>query len=941
MIRLIIILQKNWWTFPALMLPLLFSCMVSGSGNHVKKDVPLAPCNKEVLQLSGIAVQYPGNGTIFPPEIPAPLFTWKDTLLNCNAFRICLSTDSGTNLFTQSMNGSSWRPDSLTWEAIKTSSNFGKINFTIHSEGKASIQASSASGKIDFSFSRDSVSASVFYRAVPLPFSHAIKNVHEIEWYMGSIKGGKPKKVLDNIPVCANCHSFSKDGSQFAMDVDYANDKGSYIISGIEDTVKLTLEKIITWSDYKREDGDNTFGLLSNISPDGQHVLSTVKDRSIFVPIDNLEYSQLFFPIKGILAVYDRQEKRLFELPGANNPSLVQSNPNWSPDGKEIMFTRASRYLSERIDNSNDVMVKPEDADEFITGHKDFKFDLYQMGFNNGNGGIAHPVTGASNNGKSNYFARYSPDGKWVVFCQSKNYMLLQPDSKLFIIPVKGDTAREMNCNSNRMNSWHSWSPNSKWMVFSSKDNGPYTQLYLTHIDENGHDSPAVLLENMVFENKAANIPEFYDDRKRPFNKMKDAFSKSAIYYNRIATGNITNSSYQSAFKNLEMAIKSDSNFFDAYMSRIMLNIHLGQIMTPQFKDDQVKALSIINKQIGEKPQDPGLLLKRSNLNYFTGDDDQALKDALTIVHQYPDNFDAHYVLASVYRKKGNVEKTFATYEKMLRLRPGDKQITFYLANLYVKTGRTDQALALYNALISKFPDEAGTYISRGTLFQTKGNIKAAKADFDKAISLKPQGYEGYQKRALYFIMNGQQTLAQADLNKALSLLTVEITSHPEQIDLLFRHAEMAEQTGDLKAALEDCEKILKALPGNFNALKMKGNIHLSMHQWQNSIDTHTSLINNFAKEPDFFSKRGYAYLQLGNKNQALADLIKAQTLSPQDHSIRYKLALLKKAMGDTDGAKKDLQTILSILTEKQKKGKLNEKDSQILFLVEGLMKQS
>jgi hypothetical protein len=32
--------------------------------------------------------------------------------------------------------------------------------------------------------------------------------------------------MLDNMPVCANCHTFSKNGPTLAMDVDYGNDKG-------------------------------------------------------------------------------------------------------------------------------------------------------------------------------------------------------------------------------------------------------------------------------------------------------------------------------------------------------------------------------------------------------------------------------------------------------------------------------------------------------------------------------------------------------------------------------------------------------------------------------------------------------------------------------------------------------------------------------------------
>jgi hypothetical protein len=46
------------------------------------------------------------------------------------------------------------------------------------------------------------------------------------------------------------------------------------------------------------------------------------------------------------------------------------------------------------------------------------------------------------------------------------------------------------------MNSWHSFSPNGRWLVFSSKSRSPYTQFFLTHIDEVGNDSPAIPIEN-------------------------------------------------------------------------------------------------------------------------------------------------------------------------------------------------------------------------------------------------------------------------------------------------------------------------------------------------------------------------------------------------------------------------------------------------------------
>ena len=87
------------------------------------------------------------------------------------------------------------------------------------------------------------------------------------------------------------------------------------------------------------------------------------------------------------------------------------------------------------------VLLSPEDCREFLEEEKPFKFNLYRIPFNDGQGGKPEPIAGASFNGKSNFFPRYSPDGKWIVFCKAENYMLLQPDSELYIIPAAGGEA--------------------------------------------------------------------------------------------------------------------------------------------------------------------------------------------------------------------------------------------------------------------------------------------------------------------------------------------------------------------------------------------------------------------------------------------------------------------------------------------------------------------
>jgi tetratricopeptide (TPR) repeat protein len=906
----------------------IFSCK-NGSVDNQFQSI-----EKNQLHPSGATIDYPQEGTIFPPEFPAPQFLWHDTLRASMQWHIRLSTQSGKELYQEITESPTWRPDSAVWLNIKTVSATEPVFFTIIGVHKHLLGSNYSSGRVSFCFSKDSVGASIFYRAVPLPFSYAVKNVNTIEWYTGSVAGGKPQKILDNIPVCANCHSFSKNGL-IAMDIDYANDKGSYIIAPLKDTVRLTFDKIITWSDYKREDGGHTYGLLSQVSPNGKYVLSTVKDRSVFVAVDNLEYSQLFFPIKGIIAVYDREAKKYYELPGASDKTYVQSNPNWSPDNSEVMFTRANRYVSSKIDNSESVLLNLEDVKEFIARQKDFKFDLYRIPFNDGKGGQAIPVSGASNNNKSNFFARYSPDGKWVVFCQSANFMLLQPDSKLYIMPAQGGIPRLMKCNTEKMNSWHSWSPNSKWLVFSSKIKGPYTQLYLTHIDENGIDSPPVFLENMAFDKRAANIPEFFGGKVNDFRKMTDNFSQNAVYFNRLATSDITDKKYQDAIKNIDKAIKADSSFFDAFENRFVLNIILGQSKSKNDLRDKKIAKRLIEKQIRQNPGDKSLIIKRGELRLLMGDNEGAIQDGLNVLKTDVNNYGAYDLISSVYQKMGDFSKAIPYFKKMLGLQPDNTHVSYNLAVSYKNTNQLESALKLLNEIIERYPNSSVFYIARASIFILKGERTAAKTDYDKAISVDPGNYSCYRERALFFRNNSNPDMARKDLDKAIVLLSEAIGKNPQDAPLLLYRAEIMEQTGNIQGAFNEYDNYLKSWPINYSVLKNKSQAYNSLKQWQQAIESYTTIFENFPEDIKILFSRSLAFQGSGDFQKALDDLNRAIQMDPSEYTYFYFRSRIKNQLGDKTGYDSDLKTTAVLLKEQSKKRKLDKIELDLLSSIQ------
>jgi len=466
----------------------------------------------------------PYNGTIYPIDMASPTFIWEDQYLHSTMWLITISFENNNHAIYLLTDQNKWTPDRNIWETIKANSVEKKSFITIlgvNDEKSCEIITRSS---ITISTSKDRVGAPIFYQQMPLPFAKAKKHPELSKWRLGYVSSYEtPPVVMEKLPVCGNCHSFSRDGKMFGMDMDYKKDKGAYVLTAVRENISISADDFITWNDFQRSDKSKSMGLFSRISPDCKHVISTVKETSFFTMIPDLNFSQFFFPIRGLIACYSIKENKFFSLPGADDPDYVQTCPAWSPDGKYVVYARArvNKKLLMIVGDKGYFDIEQGVRISDLNKKYKIRFDLYRIPFNGGKGGIPEPLIGASHNGKSNYFPRFSPDGKWIIFTRSETGLAIQPDSNLYIVPAQGGIARKLSCNTDIMNSWHSWSPNSRWLIFTSKINTPFTELFLTHINENGNDSPPVLLSRFNSEKHACIVPEFVNLKHQDIREIK------------------------------------------------------------------------------------------------------------------------------------------------------------------------------------------------------------------------------------------------------------------------------------------------------------------------------------------------------------------------------------------------------------------------------------
>jgi hypothetical protein len=436
--------------------------------------LPVRGLHAAPADTASITIDYPQDGSIFPPDIIPPTFIWRDADASATAWRIDVTFADGSKPIHATSHGEpiqigkidprcvsennkppsltpeqaaahTWTPDAETWAIIKKHSVEHPSTIEVIGVTDTASDSAVSQGRVTLTTSKDPVGAPIFYRDVPLMPSEGSKSFIQplapaslflINWRLRFVDQPESRLLIHDLHTCANCHSFSADGKTMGIDVDGPkNDKGLYAVVPIRANMSIRNQDMVSWNSDMSV-GKSRVGFMSQVSPDGQYVLSTFAGQGQDIPssffVQNFKdyrFLQVFFPTRGILAVYNRATGRREPLPGADDPHYVQTDGVWSPDGKFIVFARAEakdpyvagQELPTHANDPNEVQIQ---------------YNLYRIPFNDGKGGQPEPILGASDNGMSNNFPKVSPDGRWIVFVKCRNGQLMRPDSQLYIVPV-------------------------------------------------------------------------------------------------------------------------------------------------------------------------------------------------------------------------------------------------------------------------------------------------------------------------------------------------------------------------------------------------------------------------------------------------------------------------------------------------------------------------
>jgi tetratricopeptide (TPR) repeat protein len=278
------------------------------------------------------------------------------------------------------------------------------------------------------------------------------------------------------------------------------------------------------------------------------------------------------------------------------------------------------------------------------------------------------------------------------------------------------------------MNSWHSFSPNGRWLVFSSKARSPYTQMYLTHIDENGEDSPAILVENSTAANRAVNIPEFVnmptdgiakiDPQATEFYRLFDVATElgdKAQYRQAVATWNQAlglSPDDAKAHNSLGVALAATGRTADA-----AAEYRKAMELEPDYADSYTN-LGILDAQAGDLEHSIPLLQKALELS--------------------PWDAKAYSNLANALAAAGRLEESISYSRKAVQLKPDDPEANANLGVGLARSGRLDEAIERFQKALAGSPDSAAIHANLAGALIEKGRLDEAIPHFEQALKSEP-----------------------------------------------------------------------------------------------------------------------------------------------------------------------------------------------------------
>jgi len=318
---------------------------------------------------------------------------------------------------------------------------------------------------------------------------------------------------------------------------------------------------------------------------------------------------------------------------------------------------------------------------------------------------------------------------------------------------------------------------------------------------------------------------------------------------------------------------------------------------------DLIKAREYLEKAVKQAPDDKQLRKMLLELLVNAGAYDDAIKLCQSVLDVVPDDGETLFAMALIYMQQDQVTRAENTLEKLLNDSEWEGRASFYLGKIQIDKDRPDKALRWFErAEEAGFGFEAD--MAAVSLLLNQKELDEAEARIKKMDNKYPEQH-------LRILMVKAELYNQWGKHReAFDVLTVALRDAPENRDLLYARALVAERLDKLDVLESDLQKILDKNPDDVGALNALG--YTLTDKTQRYDEAERYLDKAMRLKPDeavIIDSYGWLQFKKGKYDLALEYLKKAYD-KQQENEIAAHIAEVLWVMGRDKEAKEFFEPI-------------------------------
>jgi tetratricopeptide (TPR) repeat protein len=252
--------------------------------------------------------------------------------------------------------------------------------------------------------------------------------------------------------------------------------------------------------------------------------------------------------------------------------------------------------------------------------------------------------------------------------------------------------------------------------------------MFLTHLDEAGNDSPAILIENATAANRAVNLPEFVN---LPPDGLLNIDVPAAEFYRLFdrAWELAEKGQYQAASAEWRKALEISPDDAKAHNN-------FGAVLWRQGAFEE--AIAHYRKALEVKP---GYAEARNNLAVALlqqGRLDEAIAQFQKALAVKGESAELHNNLGRALADRGKLDAAIEHWRRALAINPRYAEAYNYLGTGLFRKGKLDEAIAEWQKAIEINPQFAPARYNLGRGLAQKGRWSEALAQWRQGLRLEP-----------------------------------------------------------------------------------------------------------------------------------------------------------------------------------------------------------